>query len=166
RGAATRRRLAGIAYFCAIPNFNHKAMTRQRGKEIPMPDWLPLVARLLLAQIFLGAGMLQLAPREAPLQQIATRGSGPLLALFLAGAVLVELVGGAALLVGFRATWAAALLAAWVLAATTLYHTDFRQPFQADLFAKDLAIVGGLLLIGAFGAGRISLDALLGLVGH
>jgi putative oxidoreductase len=127
-----------------------------------MSDWLQLVARLLLAQIFLGAGVLQLAQRDATLQQIATRVSGPLVPLFLVGAVLVELIGGAALVVGFRATWAAALLAAWVLAATTLYHTDFRQPFQADLFAKDLAIAGGLLLVAAFGAGRISLDALLG----
>src|SRR5262245_34610877 len=128
-----------------------------------MPDWLQLVARLLLAQIFLGAGVLQLAQPDATLHQIATRVSGPLVPLFLVGAVLVELVGGAALLVGFRATWAAALLGAWVLAATTLYHTDFRQPFQADLFAKDLAIAGGLLFVASFGAGRLSLDALLGL---
>ena len=128
-----------------------------------MSDWLQLVARLLLAQIFLGAGMLQLAQRDATLQQIATRVSGPLVPLFMVGAVLVELVGGAALLVGFRAIWAAALLAVWVLAATTLYHIDFRQPFQADLFAKDLAIAGGLLFVASFGAGRLSLDALLGL---
>jgi putative oxidoreductase len=126
-----------------------------------MTEWLQLVARLLLAQIFLGAGVVQLLNRDATMQQIATRVTGPLVPLFLVGALLVELVGGAALLVGARATWTAALLAVWVLAATVLYHTDFRQPFQADLFAKDLAIVGGLLLVASFGAGRISLDALL-----
>jgi putative oxidoreductase len=127
-----------------------------------MTEWLQLVARLLLAQIFLGAGVVQLLNRDATTQQIATRVSGPLVPLFLVGALLVELVGGAALLVGARTSWTAALLAVWVFVATVLYHTDFRQPFQADLFAKDLAIVGGLLLVASFGAGRISLDALLG----
>jgi uncharacterized membrane protein YphA (DoxX/SURF4 family) len=63
--------------------------------------------------------------------------------------------------VGLRTNWAA-LLAAYVLIATSLYHTNFSQAVQGDLFAKDVAIVGGLELVAAFEAGRISLDALLG----
>jgi putative oxidoreductase len=127
-----------------------------------MTNWLQFLARSLIAQIFLGAGILKLLNSTEITRQIATRVSGPLIPLFLIGAIGVELLGGAALLVGLRTSWAAALLAAYVLIATSLYHTNFSQPFQGDLFAKDVAIVGGLVLVAAFGAGRISLDALLG----
>lgn len=126
-----------------------------------MIDWLQLLARLLIAQIFLGAGILKLLNTAEITQQIATRVSGPLIPLFLIGAIGVELLGGVAFLVGLRTNWVAALLAAYVLVATSLYHTNFSQPFQGDLFAKDVAIVGGLVLVAVFGAGRISLDALL-----
>ena len=126
-----------------------------------MNDWLQLLARLLIAQIFLGAGVVKLLNTNEITQQIATRVSGPLVSLFLIGAIAVELLGGLALLLGFRANWAAALLALYTLVATLLYHTNFSQSFQADLFSKDIAIVGGLLLIVAFGAGRMSLDTLL-----
>ena len=49
----------------------------------------------------------------------------------------------------------------YVLTATSMYHTDFSHQFQVDLFSKDVAIIGGLLLIAAFGPGRFSLDVLL-----
>jgi putative oxidoreductase len=127
-----------------------------------MTDWLQFFARLLIAQIFLGAGILKLLNTAEITQQIATRVSGPLIPLFLIGAVAVELLGGAALLAGLRTRWVAALLAAYVLLATSLYHTDFSQAFQGDLFSKDVAIAGGLLLVAGCGSGRISLDALLG----
>jgi putative oxidoreductase len=127
-----------------------------------MIDWLQFLARFLIAQIFLGAGILKLLNTAEITQQIATRVSGPLIPLFLIGAIVVELLGGAALIVGLGTRWAAALLAAYVLLATSLYHTDFSQPFQGDLFSKDIAITGGLLLVAAYGSGRISLDARFG----
>jgi putative oxidoreductase len=127
-----------------------------------MIDWLQFLARFLIAQIFLGAGILKLLNTAEITQQIATRVSGPLIPLFLIGAIVVELLGGAALTVGLGSRWAAALLAAYVLVATSLYHTNFSQAFQGDLFSKDLAIAGGLVLVAAYGSGRISLDALLG----
>jgi putative oxidoreductase len=126
-----------------------------------MTDWLQLLARLLIAQIFLGAGVTKLMNINEITQQIATRVSGPLIPFFLIGSIAIELLAGAALLLGFRANWAAALLALYTLVATLLYHTNFSQSFQADLFSKDIAIVGGLLLMAIFGAGRVSLDMLL-----
>jgi putative oxidoreductase len=127
-----------------------------------MTDWLQFLARFLISQIFLGAGILKLLNSVAITQQIATRVSGPLIPLFLIGAIAAELLGGVALLVGFRTNWAATLLAAYVLIATSLYHTNFSQAFQADMLSKDVAIIGGLVLVAAFGAGRISLDTVLG----
>ena len=126
-----------------------------------MTDWIQLFGRILIAQIFLGAGITKLLNTAPITQQIATRVSGSLIPLFLLGSIAVELLGGAALLLGFRVNWIAILLAVYVAVATLLYHTNFNQPFQMDLFAKDLAIVGGLLLLATLGTGRLSLDVVL-----
>ena len=126
-----------------------------------MTDWLQLLARVLIAQIFLGAGISKLLNTAQIAQQIATRVSGQLVPLFLIGAIAIELLGGASLMLGFRLQRAAPILAVYVLVATAMYHTDFSQPLQADLFSKDMAIIGGLLLIAALGSGRFNLEALL-----
>jgi putative oxidoreductase len=126
-----------------------------------MTDWIQLLARVLIAQIFLGAGISKLLNTAQITQQIATRVSGPLVPLFLIGAIAIELIGGASLMLGFRLQWVAPILAVYVLIATAMYHADFSKPFQADLFSKDMAIIGGLLLIAALGSGRFSLEALL-----
>jgi putative oxidoreductase len=65
-----------------------------------MTDWLQFLARFLIAQIFLGAGILKLLNTAEITQQIATRVSGPLIPLFLIGAIAVELLGGVALIAG------------------------------------------------------------------
>lgn len=93
-----------------------------------MIDWFQLLARILIAQIFLGAGIIKLLNNAEITQQIASRVSGPLIPLFLIGAIGIELLGGTALLFGFRTTWTASLLAVYVLIATSLYHTNFSPP--------------------------------------
>lgn len=128
-----------------------------------MTDWLLLAARFLIALLFLGAAIVELSNTAQFTQEIGTRVSGVLIPLFLIGAIAVEVLAGTALLFGFQARLAAVILAVYTLVATSLYHTNFNQPLQGDLFAKDLAIAGGLLYVAVFGAGRISVDAFLGI---
>lgn len=79
--------------------------------------------------------------------------------MFLPIVILLEVVGGIALLVGWRLKLVAALLAGFTLLTALVFHTDFGEPVQVILFMKNLAIVAGLLLFVAIGAGQLSLDA-------
>ncbi len=79
--------------------------------------------------------------------------------LLLPFIILLELVGGIALLVGWQTRKAAVSLAAFTVLAALVFHSDFAEPVQSILFMKNMAIAGGLLLFVAVGAGQHSLDA-------
>ena len=71
---------------------------------------------------------------------------------------LLELVGGLAIVVGFKTRIAAAALAAFTIGATLIAHTDLADQVQQLFFLKNLSITGGLLFLVAFGAGALSID--------
>jgi putative oxidoreductase len=73
-------------------------------------------------------------------------------------AIIVELGGGLALVVGFRTRFVAAVLAAFSIAAALSFHTNFADQNQMIHFLKNVMITGGLLQIVAFGAGALSID--------
>lgn len=121
-----------------------------------------LVARMMFAAVFLPSGMGKLLSFDATAGFIASRGL-PFAGLMAAGAVVVELVGSAALLAGWRTRWAALTLLAFTLLAALLFHDFWAAPaaqamLQRQAFLKNVGIAGGLLLLAAVGAGRISLD--------
>ena len=125
---------------------------------------LPLVvARILLAFMFVLSGFGKLAGLEGTAGYIASAGlPAPTLLALVAG--VLEVVAGAALIVGFQARWAALALALFTLMATFLFHAYWGMPkeqqyMQMLMFQKNLAVVGGLLFVFAFGAGSLSLDA-------
>ena len=67
------------------------------------------------------------------------------------------------LVLGWRARWAALALIVFTVAATLIFHAYWSVPAdqvtnQQNEFAKNLAIVGGLLLVLAHGSGRYTLD--------
>ncbi len=76
--------------------------------------------------------------------------------------IILEVVGGLALIVGFKTKWAAAALAGFTVLAAVLFHADFSDQTQMILFMKNWAITGGLLLVYVYGAGELSIDRKLG----
>ena len=128
----------------------------------PTKDWAALVGRVLLAIVFIPAGFSKIGGFAGTAGYIASKGL-PLPEVGAAIAVAVEIVAGIALLVGWKARWAALVLAAFTLAATVFFHAFWSVPpeqhmTQYLMFMKNIGIVGGLLAIYAFGAGRISID--------
>ncbi len=95
----------------------------------------------------------------------AMRAAGvPLVSAALPLTILLEIVGGLALLVGFRARTVASLLAAFLLVVTFVFHNFWAASGAAAQeqfiqFLKNFAILGGLLRIVADGAGPLSFDA-------
>lgn len=124
---------------------------------------LTLVARLLFVFLFLPAGLSKVTGFAGTVGYIASVGL-PLASLGAVVAILVEVLGGLALLVGFRTRIAAVVLAAFTLAASVFFHAYWSVPadqamVQQLLFNKNLAVVGGLLALAVCGAGQWSLDA-------
>ena len=82
------------------------------------------------------------------------------------GAVVVELGIGLCLMAGLLARAAALVLAAYTLALGLLFHAFWLAPaaearFDRIIFFNHLSIIGGMLIVVAFGAGYYSLDALM-----
>jgi putative oxidoreductase len=114
--------------------------------------------RFLMAILFLMSGLSKLAAPAATIEYIASaRLPFPVLGYF--AALGVELGGGLLLLAGFHARIAAAVTAAFTIAAALAFHSNFADQNEMIHFLKNVALAGGLLQVVAFGAGPFSLDA-------
>lgn len=124
---------------------------------------LTLVGRLLFVLLFLPAGIGKLTGFSGTVGYISSVGL-PFPTLGAGLALTVEILGGLALLAGFGTRIAALVLAAFTLLASFFFHNYWGvsadQAFvQQLMFFKNMAVVGGLLLLAAQGAGAWSLDA-------
>lgn len=127
-----------------------------------MPGFSVLLARVLLALVFVLAGLNKFAGLEGTAGYIASKGL-PLPQLLAFGTALLEVVGGLLLVIGWQARWAALALAAFTALATVIFHNFWAMPadqqmVQQLMFMKNVSVTGGLLMVFAFGAGRISVD--------
>jgi putative oxidoreductase len=121
-----------------------------------------LIARILLGVMFVIAGFGKFADLGGTGGYIASKGL-PLSSLLAPATAVLELAAGLALIVGYKARWAALALAAFTLLASLLFHNFWAMPaeqqmIQRLMFLKNLAVVGGLLMVFSYGAGRLSID--------
>jgi putative oxidoreductase len=124
---------------------------------------LTLIGRLLFVLLFLPAGISKIAGFAGTVGYIGSKGL-PMPALGAVIAIIVEVGGSLALISGFGTRFAALALAAFTLVATFFFHNFWGVPvdqamMQQLMFYKNIAVVGGLLLLAAHGAGAWSLDA-------
>jgi putative oxidoreductase len=123
---------------------------------------LALIGRALLALLFIPAGFSKLTGFAGTVGYIASKGV-PLPELAAAAAVGVELGLGLLLLVGFQTRWAALGIAGFTFVISFIFHNFWGVPadqvmMQQINFFKNIAVVGGLLTVVAWGAGAWSVD--------
>jgi len=87
----------------------------------------------------------------------------PLSEVLAAISIAIELGAGLALILGFKARWAALALAVFIVVITPIFHNFWAVPAAQAMaqqinFEKNVSILGGMLIIVAFGPGRYSLD--------
>ena len=124
---------------------------------------LSLIGRILLALLFVPAGFGKIAGFSGTASYIASKGV-PLPELAAAAAIGVELGLGLLLLIGWQTRWAALGIAFFTVVITFIFHNFWAVPAdqamqQQQAFFKNIAIVGGLLTVAAWGAGAWSLDS-------
>src|SRR6476660_3036803 len=132
--------------------------TLQGEPNMEFTRFLLLLGRLLIGLPFLLSGVGKLTTYAATTAYIDSVGL-PLAPLGWAIAVAFEIGGGLLLVLGFRARGVAFGLAVFTLATAVFFHRNFADQNQMIHFLKNIMIVGGLLQIAYFGAGRFSLDA-------
>lgn len=123
---------------------------------------LALVGRILIALLFIPAGFGKISGFAGTVGYATSVGM-PMPTVAVAVGLLIELLGGLALLFGFGTRIAALALAVFTLSASFFFHAYWALPadqqmMQQLLFFKNVAVTGGLLAFAAFGAGAWSVD--------
>jgi putative oxidoreductase len=114
-----------------------------------------LVGRLLIAALFLLAGFGKLTAYAGTQAYMQSAGvPGALLPLV----ILVELGGGALIVLGWQTRLAALVLAGFSIITGIIFHAGSAEQVQQIMFLKNLGLAGGFLFLAANGAGRLSLD--------
>jgi putative oxidoreductase len=130
-------------------------------------DDLILAARLLLATLFLIFGLRKLRDYSGTVAQMVQLGvPTPVLAAVIS--IFMELPVAFMVAIGAFTRFSAALMALYSLGTALIGHrywtvkgADYVD--SLDGFYKDLSIMGGFLLLYITGAGKYSIDALLGI---
>lgn len=124
---------------------------------------LTFVGRLLLATLFLPAGIAKITGFAGTVGYIESVGL-PMATVAAIAAIVLEVAGGIALIIGLGTRFAALALAFFTLVASFIFHAYWAAPADQAyvtqlLFFKNIAVAGGLMSLAAWGAGGWSLDA-------
>jgi putative oxidoreductase len=121
-----------------------------------------LVGRILLSLVFLNAGYRKLMAVAGSAGYFGKLGF-PMPEVLVWVAIAIELGGAILLILGWKTRWAAWLLALFTLVATFAAHrfweVDAAQYVnQMNHFMKNIAIIGGFIILAATGPGALSVD--------
>jgi len=124
---------------------------------------MPLVGRILISVVFIMGGIGKITGFSVEEGMVAAKHL-PMPAVALGIALVIELVGGLAILLGLFTRFASWILFLYLIPTTFLFHDFWAMQGMDRLdnmihLQKNLAIMGGLLILAAYGAGRYSLDS-------
>lgn len=123
-----------------------------------------LIGRILMSALFLISGSLKVMGFHASVGMVIAKGM-PLPTLAILGAIVFEILGGLAILVGYQTRIVCWVLFLYLIPTTLIFHNFWADQgaLRAAMmthFLKNLAIMGGLLFLAELGSGGCSLDAL------
>jgi putative oxidoreductase len=125
-------------------------------------SFTPLAGRILMSVVFLVSGFFKIGGYTQFVGYAASKGL-PMASVAIACAAVLELAGGLAILVGFQTKIAAWLLFLYLIPTTFLFHNFWalqgaEQQNNMIHFLKNVAIMGGLVILAANGPGPYSVD--------
>ena len=113
------------------------------------------LGRLMISLIFIVSGFGKISNfsgTQAYMESVGVPG------ILLPLVILLEIVGGLAIVVGWQTRLVAFLLAGFTLLSALLFHFDLGDQGQFIQFMKNVGLAGGFLILVAHGAGAWSLD--------
>lgn len=126
-------------------------------------DLLTLIGRIFLGLMFFIAGIGKITGYDGTVQY-ATGAGLPLPQIGVPIGIAIEVLAPLLLLVGYKTRWAALALIVFVIVANIFFHNFWAMEGAPRMmnqvaFLKNLAVIGGLLILTAAGPGRYSMDA-------
>jgi|HubBroStandDraft_6_1064221.scaffolds.fasta_scaffold1072155_1 putative oxidoreductase len=127
----------------------------------------PLIGRFVLAWYFMGQAIAYSSTWDATIQLMALKNL-PAPAALLALALMVMWLGAISLALGYQTRYGAMLLFGFTIVVTAVMHNfwDLAKPIDRmedyELFARDIAIAGGLLVLVGMGPGGFAIDNRMG----
>jgi putative oxidoreductase len=124
--------------------------------------FLPLLGRIMLAALFIPAGINKAMNFAGTSGYIGSKGL-PVPDVLAALTIALEIGGGILLVIGFLTRWVSLALAIFCVLTAVIFHAFWAmQPpgaaMQQIMFMKNIAIAGGFLGFAYFGAGPLSVD--------
>jgi putative oxidoreductase len=122
---------------------------------------LPLLGRILFALIFLMSGLNHLMGAGA---DYAAAAGVPMAKVMVPLAGLLAFVGAISILLGYKVKYGAWLIVIFIIPVSFAMHKfwgisdPMQQQMQMAMFMKNVAILGGALLLAYFGPGPYSID--------
>jgi len=125
-------------------------------------DGVALIGRIALAAIFVLSGLQKLVDFTGTASMIAGAGV-PLPTVAAAVAVVIELGGGLAIFAGWMTRVAALAIVVFLIIVSPIFHNFWtmggeERMINQVMFLKNVSMLGGFLLLMAFGPGRYSVD--------
>ena len=125
-------------------------------------DSAALIGRILLALMFIISGWGKITGFSDNAGYIASQGL-PMPQALLIIAIAIELGAGLAIAFGWKTRWAAVVMMVFLIVITPIFHAFWNVPADQAMaqqinFMKNLSILGGMILLFAWGPGRYSLD--------
>lgn len=120
------------------------------------------LGRIFLALLFVVSGIGKITGYAGTAALMASKGL-PMVEILLPLTIAVELGGGLMLAMGWKTRWAAAALFLFLIPTTLIFHQFWGidpklMQMQKVNFLKNVAIMGGMLMVLAIGAGGWSID--------
>ena len=134
---------------------NLEATNNREGLYVTR-NQIPLLSRIFMSAIFIWSGISKIMNPVGTQEYMSAYGM-KFTSVLLLVAVAVEVLGGLSLLLGIKPRYGAIALALFLIPATFIFHTDFSDQIQQIMFMKNLAMLGGLLMIIQHGGGNIVL---------
>ncbi len=126
--------------------------------------YIVLTGRIFFSLIFIMAGANHFS--SASIGYAASQGV-PLPSFLVPISGLMALIGGLSIATGFKAKWGALLIILFLIPVTLMMHNFWavKDPMmvqmQMAMFMKNIAMLGGAMLIANFGTGPLSLESLI-----
>ncbi len=117
-----------------------------KSQQSHRPSLLNRIARVLLCLVFVNAVIGKLTGFAGVAGAIAAKGL-PVAPVLLVAAMALMAVGSALVISGWKARLGVELLLVFLIPTTLIFHGDVADRMERIQLFKNLAIIGGLLLV-------------------
>jgi putative oxidoreductase len=120
--------------------------------------WAPVLARIIFGAMFLMGASMKIPGTESFTMEVGmTAAAGvPFAMIAVTLALILEVVAGVSLIIGWHARTAAFVLAIFTLALAIIFYSNWSDQMVMGQFISHLGLMSGLIYVSVFGAKHVA----------